>query len=113
MDITSWLTGIPVLFVLWPGPAGAEPSARFEILLEGLQESEARVFLEESLDRGRLSPDLARRVRDVLARRLDETSILEGPLCVHELEAYTWRWQERSRELYEAAAEAAKSAGAP
>jgi len=53
MDVPRWLTGIPVLFLLWPGPQGAETSVRFEALLEGIQETEARIFIEQALHRGR------------------------------------------------------------
>lgn len=107
MAPTVWLTGMPVLFLLWPGRDGAEPSVRFEALLEGAQEAEARVFVEQAIDGGRLPPDLAKRVTNLLAERIRNTSFLQGTLCVHELERYHCGWQERSRALYRAAAEAA------
>ena len=45
MTLPKWLTGMPVLFTLWPGKDGAESSARFECMLEGIQEAEARIFI--------------------------------------------------------------------
>jgi hypothetical protein len=104
-----WITGIPVLFMLWPGKDGAEGSARFEALLEGIQETEARIFLEQALDRGGLSADLAGRVRKVLASRVVESSFFLGNSIVYSLEENHSGWQERSRELYQAAAEVAKA----
>ena len=107
----KWLTGMPVLFMLWPGSQGAESSIRFEALIEGLQETEARIFLDQALDSGRLPQELRGRVNRILAARLDETSFFPATLCVHALERYHYGWQERSRELYQAAAEAARSIG--
>jgi len=107
MRIPTWIVGMPVLFTLWPGKAGAESSARFEALLEGIQEGEARIFLEQAVDRGRLPQNVAQRARDTLARHFRETGFFQNKLCVHALEQYHYRWQERSRALYRAAAEVA------
>ena len=109
MEPTAWLTGMSVLFTLWPGRDGAESSARFEALLEGIQEAEARIFIERALDGGRLAGDLAQRARDILSRHLQETSYIEGALCVHELEQYYAGWQDRSLALYRVAAETGKA----
>jgi hypothetical protein len=99
---------MPVLFTLWPGANGAETSARFEALVEGVQESEARIFLEQALDKSALPTDVAARARQALARHFEETCFFQAKLCIFELEKYSYRWQERSRELYQAAAEAMK-----
>ena len=109
MDTPRWLTGIPVLFLLWPGKAGAEPSVRFEALLEGIQETEARIFLEQALHRGRVPQALARRVRGVLKAHFDETNFVQGNSIIHSMEAYHYRWQERSRRLYRLAADVASA----
>jgi hypothetical protein len=100
-----WITGLPVLFTLWPGRDGAEPGIRFEMTLEGIQETEARIFLEKALDRNLLPPQMTERVRSVLARRLRETNIFQPNITVPDLEAYHYRWPERSRAIYQAAAE--------
>ena len=112
MAMPTYVTGVPVLFVLWPGRDGAESSARFEALVEGVQETEARIFIEQAIEGGRLPADVARRAAGVLAERLQETGFLAGTLCVHELERYHCGWQERSRRLYRAAAEVATALGA-
>jgi hypothetical protein len=105
MRVPTWIVGMPVLFTLWPGPAGAESSARFEALIEGIQESEARIFLEQALDRGGLPNDLAQRAARALAQHFLETSFFHNKLCLYEFEKYYYRWQERSRRLYQTAAE--------
>lgn len=102
-----WITGLPVLFTLWPGAKGAESSARHEALLEGLQETEARIFLEQALDRKQLPGQLAKKAKDLLARRLAETTIFQPNILVPELEKYHHGWQRRSRDLYQLAAQAA------
>jgi len=99
---------MPVLHVLWPGKDGAESGARFEALIEGVQEGEARLMLEKALDAGKLKPEVAVRVKEVLARN-NETGFFQKKLCIYELEEYTYRWQERSRELYMMAAEVSRN----
>jgi hypothetical protein len=108
-----WLTGIPVLFLLWPGPAGAEPSARLEALLEGIQEAEARIFLEKALDAGRLAGPLAQKAKTVLAEHFQQTNFCQGNSIIHGIEEYCYGWQERSRRLYQLAAEAGQAQLAP
>jgi hypothetical protein len=108
MRIPTWIVGMPILFTLWPGKDGAESSARFEALIEGIQEGEARVFLEQALDRGALPPDVAQRVARILWQHFQETGFFQNKLCIYEFEKYYYGWQERSRRLYHTAAEVAK-----
>jgi hypothetical protein len=105
----KWQTGVPVLFVLWPGKRGAESSVRFEALIEGVQETEARIFLEQAVERGGLRPGLATRVKKVLAENLEETMFFQGNSTIHAFEEYYYRWQERPARLYQAAADVAKA----
>ncbi len=105
MAVPKWLTGVPVLFTLWPGRDGAESSARFEALIEGIQETEARIFLEQALDGGGVPADVAARTRKILADHFDETDFFLGNSIIHDMEQYHYGWQERSRRLYRAAAE--------
>jgi len=107
--MAKWQTGIPVLFTLWPGKAGAQSSARFEALLEGIQETEARIFLEQSLQSGGLPQALAEKARKMLADNLQETMFFQGNSMMHAFEEYHFRWQQRSARLYETAAEVAKA----
>ena len=91
--------GFSIMKCLWPGPDGAEASARFEALIEGLQELEARIFVEQALDRGILPAEQARRVTEQLARHFKGTF------------AVGLDWQARSKALYQLASEVAASTG--
>jgi hypothetical protein len=55
---------------------------RHEMPLEGIQEAEARIFLEQALDQNRLPANLARKVKELLARRLSDTSIAQPNVLV-------------------------------
>lgn len=57
------------------GPDGAIPTARFELLREGVQECEARIVIDKALtderQRAKLGPALAKQAQDLLDRRTD------------------------------------------
>ncbi|MBC8872267.1 MAG: DUF4091 domain-containing protein [Planctomycetes bacterium] len=110
-EIPKWLTGLPVLFLLWPGDKGAESSVRFEALIEGIQDAEARIFLEQALDRNKISGELAASVRTALARDSQELSFFQGNSVIHSMERYSFGWQERARERYRLAAEVERATG--
>lgn len=61
-------------FVLAPGATGPVATVRFEMLREGIQEAEARIFLEDALTtparRKRLGEPLAKRCQDLLDERV-------------------------------------------
>jgi hypothetical protein len=92
-----------------PGPDGAVASARSENLREGVQECEARIFIEQALTtealKAKLGSDLAQRAQDILDLRLQcnwtGTSSLQ--LTGREMEYATelsmdgmWRWHPAS-----------------
>ena len=95
------------------GRDGAESTARFEAMVEGLQECEARIFIDRALLnkklRAELGNDLAKRARALLDER------------VRWLRAITWTrdsgnefysvalssWERLSEELYDMASEIA------
>ena len=81
------------------------PGARFEALLEGIQEAEARIFIEKAIDGGRLPGPLAKKAGKLLARHFQETNFCQGNSIVHGMEEYHYGWQERSRRLYKLTAE--------
>lgn len=62
LDICDWFIG--------PGPDGPVATARLESLKEGLQECEARIFLEDALlddaKKARIGADLAKQCQDAL-----------------------------------------------
>ncbi len=65
LDMTSW--------VLAPGPEGAVSTSRLENLREGVQECEARIYLEDALldsgKKAKLGSNLAKRSQEVLDER--------------------------------------------
>ena len=89
--------------------AGPVPSGRFQMLREGLQEAEARVFVENALlDRStKLGPDLAKRCKEVcdsqtrFLRYLAECQYDAG-LSPHTVEG-------QSQRLFELTADVAKA----
>jgi len=89
-----------VNYLLYPGPNGPEGSVRFEGLREGVQEAEVRIYLE------RTGKDRAEPARTVLADRIRLLgAIPTGPAYPLVAEYYAG-WQERSWDLYAAAAAA-------
>ena len=110
--------GITTTQMLCPGPDGPAPTLRFELMREGIQEAEARIFLEQRLKETpcRLSAELAARAQAVLDERakrarLQMSDVDGGGLFRSALTVPYSGWQGRTLRLYEAAAEAAKSGG--
>ena len=101
--------------MLAPGKSGPIATVRLEMLREGLQEAEARVFMEKALAdpalRAKLSDDLSKRCQDLLDDRVRDylRSVRRQD------DDWLWfvasGWQERTRKLYALAAEAAGSLG--
>jgi hypothetical protein len=111
--------------LLGPGPAGPVATARFEVLREGIEECEARIFIEQALDGGKLPPALAASCKELIAER--NRALVLG-LSPHKEEGfldaasyrrthdwqdlgnvgYYWYltsgWQDRAGKLYDAAA---------
>jgi len=113
-DGRAWpgsLPGMGCLSLLWPGPDGAEPSQRGEMFLEGAQEAEARIFLEQALARAGLGADLAARARNAVGRDHRDTLYVPVGRIGVQITEYAGDWQARSRRLYRAAAEVARAVG--
>ncbi len=101
-------------YILWPGQQGPLATARFEAYREGLQEAEARIFLEKILSdpakKAKLGDALAGEVQDILDERVRAIRrTASGQSYVH------YRWYVgagpaspgKTRRLYDAAAKAA------
>jgi len=100
--------GLPITQVLWPGKQGAESSVRFEMLLEGIQDSEARIFLEKKLEnRTFADAPQGRAVQAMLDRRFAETACIPFVHQSERMAEYFGNWQQRNWDLYAAAAQAA------
>ncbi|MFO7898275.1 MAG: hypothetical protein R6V58_04355 [Planctomycetota bacterium] len=113
-ESSSAQRGVYVLRLAWPGPNGAEPTLRLEALREGLQESEAAIFVTEALHRhaDKLGEELAGRCRRIMVRRVQ--------YCVdhkHNIWNLTFLhvnhqgWRALNRELFACAAEVARALG--
>ncbi|MHC4915600.1 MAG: RNA polymerase sigma factor [Planctomycetota bacterium] len=102
--------------ILAPGKKGAVATERFEMLREGLQETEARVFIERALVGKKISGEPAARLQKMLDDRTKEF------LKASKSKGSKWqgwvqwtggdRWQKSSAALYAGAAEVAKKTGA-
>lgn len=105
----AWaMPGMPCIILLWPGEQGAVPGQRFEVFREGVQEGEARIFIEEALKRGILPEKLAARVKEVSLRHYRETLYIPASHVHPQLWEYLSGWRDRSRRLYRTAAEVAQ-----
>jgi hypothetical protein len=109
--------GLPCAQILWPGKEGTESSVRMEIMREGMQEGEVRVFLEQAIERLTQSKEtahtaLVKRIEQVLDHHSHETMIISARTPYSKIGEYCTGWQERSKVLYSTAAEAGKVLGA-
>jgi hypothetical protein len=99
---------------LRPGPAGAVSTLRLEMIRQGVQECEARIFIESALlDKARqagLGADLAERCQALLDERVRALrGAGEGTAGDYSFVASGW--QDRAGRLYELAAEVAAKLG--
>lgn len=100
-------------YVLSPGKRGPLPTIRFEMIRAGVQEAEARIFIEKTLTdeklRRRLPEDLAKQCQGLLDGRTREIIIAKTDSDA------SWLWYargcliERSERLFAAAAEVARA----
>ena len=136
----NWRSNDVCTSLLAPAPDGPVATTRYEMLREGLQECEARVFIEQALTdedlRRKLGDDLARRCQEALDERtrcmIRGISSLQltgywrqlAPLATHGsggwwnkpgIAGNVWfissGWQERTRKLFSLAGEVAGSLG--
>lgn len=97
--------------ILAPGKDGAQPTARFQMVREGLQETEARVFIEKALVGKQINGDMGTRIQKILDERV------QGFVTASKNKGRAWKewakgdWQSKSGALYAAAAEVAKKVG--
>jgi len=109
LDMTNAATRI-----LAPGPDGAVSTVRFEQLREGVQECEARIFIEKILTDKALAAKLGDELAKKVQEALDDRVVQLRTAFVDKKEAKGWDWfagesgwQDRSEKLFAAAAEAA------
>jgi hypothetical protein len=104
---TGWLA---------PGPDGAVSSVRFEMCREGIQELEARIFIEKNVladagGRARVGEELARRCEKILDERDTPWPLMSWGANGIAVWYPASGWQERSGKLFALAAEVAAKLG--
>ena len=99
-------------FVLAPGPQGALPTVRFEMIRAAAQQVEARIFLEKALAdparKAKLGDALAGRIQKLLDERTRATLYARRKGWLWFLSS---GWAARDDALFAAAAEASKALG--
>jgi len=91
--------------ILYPGEHGAESSVRYEAFLQGLQEAEARIFIEKAIDGNAIPDALKRELRESLIRYANEKAFSFG---YHPYMRGNHGWRARARIIYGAAAKLAR-----
>jgi len=105
------LVGRSCIQTLWPGAGGADSSARNEAMLEGVQEAEARIFMEHAIDRNLLPAALASEAQRALDDHFRRTLYIPGGTAGLTMMEYTGDWQGRSRRLFATAGKVAAAVG--
>jgi hypothetical protein len=104
-------------YVIGPGEKRPVPTARFEMFRECLQECEARIFLEKMLTDPALRAKVGEEKAEIVQELIDTRTRVSTDFGIWHQGMYDRRgfvcsgWQERSRALYETAAEIAKNLG--
>ena len=99
--------GMGCVQVLWPGLVGAESSVRFEAALEGIQETEARIFIEQARERGWLDAALKTRATQALSDLTRSTLFITTCVDMQQTVESVSDWRGYSRRVYAMAAEVA------
>jgi hypothetical protein len=125
----SWRNLDIFVALLAPGPDGAVSTARYEMMREGVQECEARIFIERAIVEKKISGELLRRCQEALDERvrtmviglIDHTCNGISPTPVaswwmgSDQLGHHWylasNWQARSETLYALAEEVEESLG--
>ncbi len=102
--------------ILAPGKKGAVATGRLEMLREGLQETEARIFIEKALVGKKISGEPAKRLQKMLDDRVKAFITAAKGRGSKNKTWYEWasgdRWHKSSAAIYAGAAEVAAKTGA-
>ncbi len=109
---TRWNNNGPTSRKLDPGPDGALSTVRFEMMREGVQECEARIFIEKAL----LDKDRRARLGEELAARCERLIIERTRSVLRSIYNYAWYstvdWNNYAEELFNTAAAVADALAA-
>ena len=109
------------LWLVGPGEAGPVPTCRLRMLQEGLQEAEARIFVQDAIldagPRAKLGPDLAKRCQAACDERTRAFTHMsnyryndgEGSMPRLRLIPDVAVWDDHAVELYRLADEVARA----
>ncbi len=106
-------------YILAPAKGGPVATGRYQMMLEGAQETEARIFIEKALldagKRAKLGDELAKECQELLDERtwagIQAFTHSYLPARYHPLQFASSGWREKSVKLYELAAEVSKKLG--
>ena len=90
--------GVSTCDLFWPDPDGPLPTVRMENMRDGMQQAEARAFIEEAILEKKIGGDLAKRCQEVLDERTNRIRFI-GDLD----------WAQLNVTLYQCAVEVAKA----
>ncbi len=120
----NWFRGFHRQSTFWvvaPGPKGPIGTARYEMLREGFQETEARITIEKALVGNKIGGALAENCRSLLAERM-KVLWLNGKFArsnnqwqrggMHDYQVAE-DWQDSAARLFDLAGEVAKATGVP
>lgn len=131
---STWRSNDICTSVLAPGPDGPVATIRYEMMREGVQECEARIFIEKALLASKIKGDLAKRCQDALDERIHYLMLGMSDYALDSniggragngfscwwnrcgIYGHTWfitsGWEERTRKLYQLAGKVARASGA-
>lgn len=105
------MAGRASVMTLWPGSDIVESSARHEALLEGIQESDARIYMEQAIDRCVLPKALAEEAQAVLDDHFRATLHLPVGIVDAQTMDIAQSTQKRTQRLFKTAARVAAASG--
>ncbi|KKM50412.1 hypothetical protein LCGC14_1556050, partial [marine sediment metagenome] len=92
--------------ILYPGEKGADSSLRYEAFIQGLQETEARIVIEQAIESGGVPSALKKQLRQALISYANEKAFSFG---YHTYARENYGWRARARIIYNAAAKVSKT----
>lgn len=111
MNNPSAQPGFSVRNTYYFGKTGAETSVQAEVLLEGIQETEARIFLERVAAYELVSEDLTAEIKQTLKAHYLDTAFLPVKFESPHLADICSGWRARSEKLYRLAGKVALKTG--
>lgn len=103
--------GFPIKNLFYFGEKGAQTCTRAETLLEGIQLTEIRIFLEMVCEYDLVNDELKTEISNVLKQHLRATAFYPVMHADYDLASVSHGWRERSARMYALAGKAALAIG--